>query len=591
MRIIAALIAVVLSAHVSETRADGCQAAVARFNAASRAEGQAFATAFQQVFGSLPDAFAAAHHGDSDPAAAVTQCRKVEPLLQARIPRIEAAIPLFNAAHGACAKVSKTRLGVRGLPDDLNTPEALITKVKTLIAGCEAVIAESGDAASPAPGNQAATPNSPANRGTLRDQAAGEAPQQERKDIACTGAITSNGCTTKPAAPPNKPTSVVIGNQPDKPVPRASQATQQTTVIRRSEESSIFQSSSSRSSSSSGGCTDDVGPGMLLVDPGISLIGSGDCSGSHSSNAPGARPNQRGAGSPNQNLSALYLLNKRYPNDAPPVTAQDLQCMLAGPQSGSDVQNLPPLRLCPGRGWDLGTMWTDGIDATGLCKGITDDDEYQHCAEENYGTAVITVMPEMSSYCYEGPDYNMDDVAKCAGRKFKKAWYDRIFNHIPPGDDCAVIPPPSPPTWTAAGDASCKPTRPSLRKRIKASLCKSNPDSCQPPGDDDDTTVPVQPPQQQQPQADEAPKPLPKELEAWCNFMADAHRRGDYGNIPIPPECPRESAASAKPAPALPLFSMNQSETDQVVNDLIKEWDDHWNDDSSKQPNQTDVPK
>ena len=308
---------------------------------------------------------------------------------------------------------------------------------------------------------------------------------------------------------------------------------------------------------------------MLLVDPGISLIGSGDCPSSGKANSPGARPNQRGAGSRNQNLAALYLLNKHYPKEVPPITAQDLQCMRADPQSGSDPQNLPPLRLCPGRDWDLGTMWIDGIKATGLCNGITDADEYHDCAEKNYGTAVITVMPQMSSYCYEGPDYNMDDVAKCAGRKFKKAWNDRI----PP--NCAVIPPPPPPTWTTPGTASCKPKRQSLRDRIKATLCKDNPDSCN-TADDDDPAAPNNPPQQAAAAPPPEPAPLPKENEAWCNFMADAHRRGDLGNIPIPDECPREKGAYDKPLDG-PSFAMSPVDTDQRIKEMEDDWcsDEH----------------
>ena len=311
---------------------------------------------------------------------------------------------------------------------------------------------------------------------------------------------------------------------------------------------------------------------MLLVDPGISLIGSGDCPGQRKGNAPAARPANQGAdGQGNSYLIALYLLNKRYPKEVPPITAQDLQCMRADPQSGSDPQKLGPLRLCPGRDWDLGTMWNDGIARTGLCKAHHGRGRVYHdCAEKNYGTAVITAIPQMSAYCYEGPDYNMDDVAKCAGRKFKKAWYDKIFNNIPADDACAVIPPPPPPTWTTPGAASCKTTRPSLRRRLRDSLCKNNPDSCS-QADDADAAAPNDQPQQQQATAPPEPPPQPKENQAWCNYVADAHRRGDLLGVPIPEECPREKAAYDKP-PDLPQFTMSPVDTDREVKGLEDDW-------------------
>jgi hypothetical protein len=288
-------------------------------------------------------------------------------------------------------------------------------------------------------------------------------------------------------------------------------------------------------------------------------------------------------------LDALDKLNKQHPKEVPPVPAKDLQCLFTPQQSGSDAP-LPPLRLCPGRDWDLSNMWKEGIQAAGLCAGITDDDEFADCSDQNYGIAVLTDVPQMSSYCYEGPDYGIGDMAECAKRKFKKAWYDKIFNHIPPDpDQCAIVPPPDPPTWTTAGAAACKAKRQPLRKNLR---CQLDPKCSGQPNDDGDDNTPAAS-QDPPPDAPPEPPPLPKELEAWCNFMADAHRRGDYGGIPIPAECPREQAAYTKPPPANPLFALNPIQTEQAINDLIKQWQDHWKDDAPDQSTQTNdnVPK
>ena len=340
---------------------------------------------------------------------------------------------------------------------------------------------------------------------------------------------------------------------------------------------------------------------MLLVDPGISLIGSGDCPGRGHANTPGAKPNGRGAGSGNPDLSALQLLNNRGPNYAPPLSAQELQCLLSPPESGSD-EPLKPLRVC----WDSNQIKGEGMERAGVCQDIDDDAELEDCKQKNFVSVLLKFVPELSLYCYGGPDAGID--AECIMRKYDKAWDDfhRNFD-MQKGlafDDsrrartsdggqsgpCAIVPPPDPATWTAPGTATCAAKKPSLRQKIRDALqrCRLDPKCSGRNTDNDDTPVVSNDPPPPQDAAPPAPPPLPKENEAWCNFMADAHRRGDYGNIPIPPECPRESAASAKPAPALPLFSMNQSETDQVVNDLIKEWNDHWNDNSSNQSNQTD---
>lgn len=240
----------------------------------------------------------------------------------------------------------------------------------------------------------------------------------------------------------------------------------------------------------------------------------------------------------NQYLSTLHLLNMRAPKKVPPLAAQDLQCIRTPPQSGSDAQ-LPPLRLCEG-GWDLSNMPKEGIALTGLCKGITDEDEYADCAKQNYGTAVLTAIPDMASYCYEGPDYSMDDVAECAKRKFKKAWDDKIYHHIPPDPDkCAVVPPPPPPTWTTPGTASCKTKELSLRER----LCRDYPKICGKPDDDDTPDQPQPAPTQQPAQTEptpDAPADTSSDDDPFCAFIARKAVRGELtpgGGAQIPDYC------------------------------------------------------
>ncbi len=285
------------------------------------------------------------------------------------------------------------------------------------------------------------------------------------------------------------------------------------------------------------------------------------------SNAPQAAPSRQAASNPdvelasaaavalqnlpadsplrNKMLAAYQRASKRDPKNVPALTAQDLQCLRTSPQSGSDAP-LPPLPLCK-YGWDLSNMWKEGIALTGLCDGITDDDEYADCADKNYGTAVLTAIPDMSSYCYEGPDYGLDDMAECAKRKFKKAWYDVIFNHNPP-NGCATVPPPPPPTWTTPGTTSCKTKGPSLRDRLRATLCTNHLGSCN-PADDSDTPSP----QTQQPaQADPAPAAPPPAAnhddDPYCAFIARRAVRGEFtsgSGTAIPDYC-RKALDQAK---------------------------------------------
>jgi hypothetical protein len=340
---------------------------------------------------------------------------------------------------------------------------------------------------------------------------------------------------------------------------------------------------------------------MLLVDPGISLIGSGDCPGRGHANAPGARPNGRNTGSRgNPYLSALNLLNKQDPKQAPPITAQELQCLLSPPQSGSD-QPLKPLQIC----WSPDQIRTEGMKDAGLCQGISDDAELEDCIQQNFGTAVLAVLPELSLYCYGGPDYGAD--SECVKRKFLKAWddfhnnefdiwkglaFDDSRRHPTSRGPCAIVPPPDPATWTTPGAAACAAKKPSIRQKIRDALqrCRLDPACSGSNADNDDTPVASNnPPQDNTQAAPPGPPPLPKENEAWCNFMADAHRRGDLLGVPIPDECPREKTAYDKP-PDGPLFAMSPVDTDNRIKDLEDEWcndaDNHcpWRKPPSPQP-------
>ena len=322
---------------------------------------------------------------------------------------------------------------------------------------------------------------------------------------------------------------------------------------------------------------------MLLVDPGISLIGSGNCQ-SNAANTPAHQAtalrrfvNRLPPDDPRipMLLAALDALTKQNPKDTPAVSPRDLQCMLSPPESGSDAP-LPPLRLCQ-FGWNLSNMWDQGVEAAGLCQRNGDDDEFADCSNQNYGLAVLALVPSISSYCYAGPDADMGAMAECAKRKFNTAWHKAIFDHEPP-DGCAIVPPPDPATWTTPGTAACTPkVRQGLRDKIR---CQLHPELCGgTPNNDDTPDASQNPPQQQDTQAAPPPEqpPLPKEDQAWCNYIADAHRRGDLGGIPIPDDCPREKAAYTKPPPADPLFSMNPIETEQAIKDHLKEVQDYIN--------------
>jgi hypothetical protein len=132
----------------------------------------------------------------------------------------------------------------------------------------------------------------------------------------------------------------------------------------------------------------------------------------------------------------------------------------------------------------------------------------------------------------------------------------------------------------------------SLRQRLADEICLAHPNwrGCGGSGDDDDDQTdnpPPDPPPPADAKADVPDPPLPKETEAYCNWTADASRRGDINNIPtdanvrgdarggvhdipIPSDCPREKKiadAQGQRAPA--PFYMDPAETQQFIDERI----------------------
>jgi hypothetical protein len=76
MRSIILILALIFPSLISEARADGCQAALARYNKAVIAEGAGFIAEFQKAMGVTPAAYFAAHGKDNDTATIVDLCTK-----------------------------------------------------------------------------------------------------------------------------------------------------------------------------------------------------------------------------------------------------------------------------------------------------------------------------------------------------------------------------------------------------------------------------------------------------------------------------------------------------------------------------------
>jgi hypothetical protein len=159
------------------------------------------------------------------------------------------------------------------------------------------------------------------------------------KDAPCTGEFTSNGCITAPTAPPHKPTSVVIGKQPDKPAPKAGQSSQQTTTTRRGEGTSIFQSSTRTSSGTTTTTTTSTTTGSMSQQQESVATSSAACDGAPPASA--VYPDPWQSGNLNQRYGSSWSCNmiSLVPREACQLYYSCLPCMNSNQDFYEDAIN------------------------------------------------------------------------------------------------------------------------------------------------------------------------------------------------------------------------------------------------------------
>ncbi len=202
MRAIAFFLVAILSAGASEARADGCQAAIARYNQAVITEAKTFVAAFQKVFGITPAAYKTAY-GDAG-LHTPEFCLKSETMMQARLSGVEASLALWQAVQSACAKTLYKRNPVKGAPSQQQTAEQGIAFLKTQLADCAGIIgaANAGSVPAPALSDKAATPNAPQNQAAHCPDDVGPGMLLTNPGISLEG---STGCNNRGATNPQLP--------------------------------------------------------------------------------------------------------------------------------------------------------------------------------------------------------------------------------------------------------------------------------------------------------------------------------------------------------------------------------------------------
>jgi hypothetical protein len=264
-------------------------------------------------------------------------------------------------------------------------------------------------------------------------------------------------------------------------------------------------------------------------------------------------------------------LERTLADHSVPMKPQDYACLQ--PVSGASPKLIDiPLR------WRPQDIKREAINRSHLCDAAAAGDAKDACREEKYGQAVMWAEPELAGRCrrFGGASQDIEAAAECAKTKFLNAWAN--------GDGVAKAPPPD--SWSMPADCTASAPlttrKQSLRDRLRIALdaaLKVNQANYSAGGE---VRVPAPPPGAATTEDAPAPPPLSPptdDNEAYCNYMAREHARGELtvdGGNPIPPECKgviaaAEAVRKQQQASGVPPFSMSDAETDQEIKRLLGE--------------------
>jgi hypothetical protein len=388
----------------------------------------------------------------AEAAAIDAQKPSVEALCHRKVPKSEVAaagarcdavlIPFNNRvkAHNAAIQRLSAQMQavIQRMQSDVNDVQQLQSRRDEINQQLASLRAQLQARQSAAPASRAGSP--------IKQKDATASP----KSAPCNGAVTSNGCEPANTPPPNKPTSVTIGNQPVRSQPV-----------------------STASNNSTGGdrnvptpCQDLTGPYGCRPTGGASMPLRRSLAGPQPTRSMRSVPPARadayyqladGAGNlpadtPNRE-PLVAAAERRLADSGAPYSPKELMCLQ--PDTGEDPKLIDlPLR------WHMEDIPEAAIRA-GLCPDQPEGDALDACVKQNYGKAVIWAEPDLAGMCRgaNAPGY---DEAECARRKFVTAWTRQMND---PMTGIVQAPPPS--TWESYGEYCFPKGRKAAKRRLR----------------------------------------------------------------------------------------------------------------------------